>query len=906
ADEEWDMNHIAYSIDEPSSAFVGTPLDGLEIGYRDFTSTGPPAGKFDFQSTALHEIGHLLGINNTVPNADSENDDGDYDLPSSLMNGDTAAVRTAVGSPGHIRPGTALMCDMCADEGVRRRPSAVDILAAASTSNWTNIDFPRKMLVDGTNFNAASSWLDSQPPNSSDDAFVTAEGSFNSPVELTANDSVGSLTVLGTYLSTGEHILNVNGRTLVERPGVGFVSLRVPAGGVLNTDSLLVRSGGLNPQGGAIFVDGDMTLADDGSGALDSSIQGHGLIDVEGTFVNNGEIRTSGGTLTITSSSGTPLDLDGTSGNGELEVLNGDLIVDGALNDPFDDTITVGSDETITFNQPWTLGTNGRLAGFGLPGTGTLAGAEATLRGEVVIRQSVVFEAPVIFESSAEVSYQTGSPPNLTLNGHTTYRGATFLTGGEIYQNGDATVESTTVISADFYDWDGLGTPSDTTVTNTTLEINTPQLESGNPALNGYGGTVTLTDANLLVTTSAAWRLDGTIDMDNSIVRGQELLNHGMVTGNGTILSDSLVNDGQVIATGGGTLSISTLGPFPDLDGAGNAGLLNASKASIHITGNAGAPVPFQGTLRTVKPHEFRMDAHGLQNQGHIVMSGGTYVAPMLHHEGVLDVQKANATLQTNVTLDAGSTIRFASDVKLIIEGSANFDASAVVTGNGQLRFAIGSTATGNAQIDVPVENFGSIEPGTSPGVFHVMDDYHQSSTGSLTLDIAGTTPGTEYDRLIVDKVADFGGDLLVEFDFAYVPMEGHTFDLLDFQSVIGHFDSLQFDKLPVGLFWNTAHLYSTGVVSIVTLTADFDNDGDVDGDDLTQWKGDFGGPGSDANGDGDSDGGDFLAWQGEFGLGVPLAPAQSVPEPSGLVWLAIAMIYSSLLFRPRLSAGSV
>lgn len=900
-DEEYEMNHISYGINEPSSSFVGTPLDGLEIGYRGVAFDGPAAGKFDFQSTALHEIGHLLGINNTVPAADSENDDGDYDLPSSLMNGDSAAVRTAFGSPGHIRPGTALMCDECASEGLRRRPSALDILAAASTSNWNNVDFPRKMLVDGTNFNAASSWLDSQAPSPSDDAFVTAEGTFSSPVELTANDSVGSLTVLGTYLSTGDHVLNVNGRTLIERPGDAFVSLRVPAGGVVNTESLLLRSGSLNPQGGAVFVAGDMTIDDDGVGALDSNVSGSGLIDVSGSLVNNGVIRTSGGdALTLTSATGAPLDLDGEFGNGELEALNGDLVIEAALADAFDDRIAVGSDQVIQFDQPWILGSGGEFRSSGVAGTGTLAGAEATFYGDVVVRETLIVDAPIILESTSDVSFQTGEPPTLILSGPTTYRGPTFEPGGTISQNGDAVVEATTSIVADFYDWDGTGEPSNTTVTNATLEIHSPQLEAGDPALNGYGGVATLANANLLVTTSAAWRLDGVIDMDDSILRGQEVLNHGVIRGNGTILSDALANDGQLIAEGGGTLAISTLGLFPDLDGAGNAGLLRAASASIHVTGDPGAPFVFQGSLQTRPFREFRMDAHGLQNLGQIDMIGGRYVAPLLHHQGQLTVNASltggNATLETSVVFDAGSKTAIGQGATLIIDGSAHFDPLAAVTGRGELQLAVGSTASGSTQIAVDFENRGSIEPGASIGIFHVLADFSQRSSGSLLLEVAGTTPGTEFDRLIVDGSAAFGGDLIVNLDPAYLPAAGDAFDLLDFGAAKGNFERLTFDPLPVGLIWDASQLYLDGVVSIAELTADFDLDGDVDVSDRKLWEIEFGGLGADANGDGLTSGVDLLAWQQELGLGVaPPAPLHAVPEPAGAASLAAALLVGLL-----------
>jgi hypothetical protein len=76
-------------------------------------------------------------------------------------------------------------------------------------------------------------------------------------------------------------------------------------------------------------------------------------------------------------------------------------------------------------------------------------------------------------------------------------------------------------------------------------------------------------------------------------------------------------------------------------------------------------------------------------------------------------------------------------------------------------------------------------------------------------------------------------------------------------------------------------------------LAADFDEDGDVDGDDLTQWQGDFGpSASSDADNDGDSDGADFLAWQQQLGGGLPATDAAVVvPEPASALLLAAATL---------------
>ena len=85
---------------------------------------------------------------------------------------------------------------------------------------------------------------------------------------------------------------------------------------------------------------------------------------------------------------------------------------------------------------------------------------------------------------------------------------------------------------------------------------------------------------------------------------------------------------------------------------------------------------------------------------------------------------------------------------------------------------------------------------------------------------------------------------------------------------------------------------------------ADFDADGDVDGDDFLVWQASFEtDAGGDANGDGATDGDDFLLWQAEFepaGRGAS-GRAVSVPEPTSL-WLLASCV--ALLVGSRQSQG--
>jgi hypothetical protein len=83
-------------------------------------------------------------------------------------------------------------------------------------------------------------------------------------------------------------------------------------------------------------------------------------------------------------------------------------------------------------------------------------------------------------------------------------------------------------------------------------------------------------------------------------------------------------------------------------------------------------------------------------------------------------------------------------------------------------------------------------------------------------------------------------------------------------------------------------------VVDAITstpFTADFDQDGDVDGADLVQWQGDFGvNADSDANNDVDSDGADFIAWQQQLGSAPITSALIAIPEPAALA-LAVAAL---------------
>ena len=83
--------------------------------------------------------------------------------------------------------------------------------------------------------------------------------------------------------------------------------------------------------------------------------------------------------------------------------------------------------------------------------------------------------------------------------------------------------------------------------------------------------------------------------------------------------------------------------------------------------------------------------------------------------------------------------------------------------------------------------------------------------------------------------------------------------------------------------------------------SADFDNDGKVDGLDLSIWQASYAEDAeADADDDGDSDGRDFLMWQRQFGSGVvPTSSALAIPEPNS------ALLVATLTLLPTRKWGS-
>ena len=139
-----------------------------------------------------------------------------------------------------------------------------------------------------------------------------------------------------------------------------------------------------------------------------------------------------------------------------------------------------------------------------------------------------------------------------------------------------------------------------------------------------------------------------------------------------------------------------------------------------------------------------------------------------------------------------------------------------LITGGGSVDFQAG-TVSGSGAIMGDVHNGGStLSPGNSPGTMTIHGNYVQSDVATLLMEIAGDDPGNEHDVLTVEGEASVDGVLAVVLSDGFQPTAGDSFDLLDFSSLSGTFDHLDFPDLATGLAWDTTNLYLDGSVSVV------------------------------------------------------------------------------------------
>jgi hypothetical protein len=158
--------------------------------------------------------------------------------------------------------------------------------------------------------------------------------------------------------------------------------------------------------------------------------------------------------------------------------------------------------------------------------------------------------------------------------------------------------------------------------------------------------------------------------------------------------------------------------------------------------------------------------------------------------------------------------------------------------------------------------------------------------------------PGGDLDLTAGGTVSITGSAALagtLDFKTGKTPHVNDVFQVLTAGSVSGTFSTTNLPALPAGDIWKVQY-NSTNVKLIILASADFDENGVVNGADLVNWKSGFGTAtgaehmDGDADGDFDADGADFLIWQRQLGSSAAFVSANApVPEPATAALMIVA-----------------
>lgn len=350
------------------------------------------------------------------------------------------------------------------------------------------------------------------------------------------------------------------------------------------------------------------------------------------------------------------------------------------------------------------------------------------------------------------------------------------------------------------------------------------------------------------------------------------LVNTGLITGDGYI--DTPLDNaaaGELRATAGSTLAIAGAT-------SANVGLVNLLGGTIEFS-----QAFVNGGDGRIAGHGTAIFGGGLDNQGRIQISANTldiYGAVANRSAAQIITSGGGVTTFYDNVVHNGAEIRTSDGSRSVFFGDVS--GAGPFTGGGIVEFE------------------GDVNPGNSPAEVVFEGDVSFGAGSTITLEVGGTTPGSEYDTLSVGGTATLDGTLLVDLIDDFTPSVDNVFTLMTFGARVGEFNRVEAVGVLSGYTLETTYTDTSLRLSFaaVDVPGDANGDGLVDGVDYLVWAGNFGetdppdglngASDGDFNDDGVVDGVDYLVWADNFGSG---GVARMVPEPASWMLLLIAGI---------------
>jgi RHS repeat-associated protein len=202
-----------------------------------------------------------------------------------------------------------------------------------------------------------------------------------------------------------------------------------------------------------------------------------------------------------------------------------------------------------------------------------------------------------------------------------------------------------------------------------------------------------------------------------------------------------------------------------------------------------------------------------------------------------ISLTKITSLTSSTLTLQGPGRIDGNPDAQLTVTGGSISLAGTSVFSLKKLVLDSSATLSGTGTIIGDFENRSTIAPGTTttPGKITIQGNYTQASAGKLVIDLAGNSPGTNYDQLSITGTATLGGNLQVVQRSGYSPSGGTSFQPVVAQSLSGQFNSTSGLTLANGSVLQVA--YAADKV-ILIVPGNGEGEGPSLADYFLQWSG--------------------------------------------------------------------
>lgn len=228
------------------------------------------------------------------------------------------------------------------------------------------------------------------------------------------------------------------------------------------------------------------------------------------------------------------------------------------------------------------------------------------------------------------------------------------------------------------------------------------------------------------------------------------------------------VKAGTSLSLGGGTIT-------------NNKGNVNIEETGVFTNLPDVATVPWQNEGELTRTNAPDFERTNVTNSGEITMTAANAHLTDLDNSG-------------EFTVGVGTVIEL--DLDLENSGFILVEAGGTVRAGGTVQNRQGGTLQGSGVCDGDVVNQGRAICGQSPGILTVDGNYTQTSTGLLSMEIGGTTAGTDYDVLAVTGAVTLDGTLHVDLLTGGVGLPAGTeFTIVTGTSVTGTFATVDVPK---------------------------------------------------------------------------------------------------------------